>query len=242
LIIRGDQKNSLRATEVWGPNVHIDDHSEFFSHMLISQGIIDIEPTRLCFTWRNNRVGEDRVAKCIDKFLVLEILLDLPYQFRQWVEFGGDFDHFPILMEILGSLKKLASPFKFNPAWLLDESFQILVKENWIVFDDSLGMPTSIQFVDNIKRIKQLAIPWAKKKNAREELEIGEVEAQIVRISHSDGDGYLLREEKEDLKIMEMCRRRLLEEKEASWRMKSRTTWLAKGDENTKLFQDYAKG
>jgi hypothetical protein len=111
-----------------------------------------------------------------------------------------------------------------------------LVKENWRVFYDSLGMLASIQFAYNIKRIKQLAIPWAKEKNVREELELREVEAQIERISQSNGDGYLSGEEKEDLKNMEMCRRRLLEEKEESWIMKSRDTWLAKGDENTNLF------
>jgi hypothetical protein len=33
-----------------------------------------------------------------------------------------------------------------------------------------------------------------------------------------------------------------LEEKEVVWRLKSRATWLEKGDENTKFFQAYAKG
>jgi hypothetical protein len=47
---------------------------------------------------------------------------------------------------------------------------------------------------------------------------------------------------KESLKALEGCRRKLLGEKEALWSQKSRVIWLAKGDDNTKFFQAYAKG
>lgn len=41
---------------------------------------------------------------------------------------------------------------------------------------------------------------------------------------------------------MEKRRRKLLEEKEETWKLKSRAIWLSCGDENTKLFQVYARG
>ena len=36
-------------------------------------------------------------------------------------------------------------------------------------------------------------------------------------------------------------KRKLLEWEEVRWRMKSRANWLAKGDENIKFLQNYAK-
>jgi len=47
---------------------------------------------------------------------------------------------------------------------------------------------------------------------------------------------------KEELLALEKCRRKLLEAREAEWNLKSRETWLDKGDDTTNLFQDYAKG
>jgi hypothetical protein len=44
------------------------------------------------------------------------------------------------------------------------------------------------------------------------------------------------------LLTLEKKRRQLLEDKEEEWRLKRRFRWIQNGDENTKLFQDYAKG
>jgi hypothetical protein len=41
---------------------------------------------------------------------------------------------------------------------------------------------------------------------------------------------------------LEERRNKLLKEKEDTWRLKGRATWLKSGDENTKFFQAYAKG
>jgi hypothetical protein len=41
---------------------------------------------------------------------------------------------------------------------------------------------------------------------------------------------------------LEERRNKLLKEKENTWRLKGRATWLKSGHENTKLFQEYAKG
>jgi hypothetical protein len=43
------------------------------------------------------------------------------------------------------------------------------------------------------------------------------------------------------LKELEGIKRKLLEQKRAKWSLKSRPIWLAKGHENTRFFQNYAK-
>jgi hypothetical protein len=46
--------------------------------------------------------------------------------------------------------------------------------------------------VANLKRIKQLVIPWAHDKRAREERELRQIEAQLDHISQSVGWGFYL--------------------------------------------------
>lgn len=76
-------------------------------------------------------MGDQRVAKRLDRFLVAESLafgVDLVWQ---WVGPRGISDHCPIFLELRGRQRKPPSPFKFNPSWLKEEGFQNLVKELW---------------------------------------------------------------------------------------------------------------
>jgi len=41
----------------------------------------------------------------------------------------GESNHHPIFLEVAGDSRKLASPFKFNSAWLKEEEFLNLLKE-----------------------------------------------------------------------------------------------------------------
>lgn len=85
-------------------------------------------------------------------------------------------------------------------------------------------------------------LPWAHEKRIRDEQEIACLESQLEAIRQSEGDGYESVASKEALKALELRYRKLLAEKEALWKQKSRAIWLEKGDDNTKFFQAYAKG
>jgi hypothetical protein len=45
--------------------------SIFFIHAFEQRGLLDIEPNKLNLTWRNRRNGDGRVAKRLDRFLVV---------------------------------------------------------------------------------------------------------------------------------------------------------------------------
>jgi hypothetical protein len=89
-----------------------------------------IEPIQLKTTWRNNRVGDASVAKTLDGFLIKDTLLEKPLQLKQWIGYGGISYHCPIFLEIRKGMNKRPSPFKFNMTWLIDDSFNKLVREN----------------------------------------------------------------------------------------------------------------
>jgi hypothetical protein len=81
---------------------------------------------------------------------------------------------------------------------------------------------------------------FPKRKN--DEHALLDTEASLSSIYESEDGGYSSLESREALIQLEQKKRKLLEEKEATWRLKSMATWLEKGDENTEFFQAYAKG
>jgi hypothetical protein len=72
--------------------------NQLLSKFLDQVGLVDVEPQKLTPTWCNRRVGDDRVAKRLDIFLLADEFLDSFDLVRQWVAFGGESDHFPILL------------------------------------------------------------------------------------------------------------------------------------------------
>jgi hypothetical protein len=114
-----------------------------------------------------------------------------------------------------GGPQKPATPFKFNSSWLKDESFQQLVKSNWIDIRDSEGNPTGIQFATNLKRIKKLVIPWEKTKQKVEEQELQSIEEQLRLIQEDSDSGFITSSARDNLKRLE-ARRRLC------WRIKKK--------------------
>jgi hypothetical protein len=203
-------------------------------------GLLDITPIKLSPTWRNKRIGEDYIAKRLDHFLISENLVESPLLFRQWVGSGGESDHHPIFLEVAGRSKKPAIPFKFNSSWLKEEEFLALVKEIWTPITP--GRLAVVQFARNLKNLKKDTVEWARKKKQQDEHELINIEASLQSIYDSEGGGFASPEVKEALLVLEKKRRKLLEAKEAEWRLKNRALWLQSGDENTKFFRLMLKG
>ena len=67
----------------------MDSLAGYFVQKLMEKGLLDIEPVKLKPTWRNNRCGEARVAKRINRFLAVEQLVERFFMVRQWVGSGG---------------------------------------------------------------------------------------------------------------------------------------------------------
>jgi len=242
VIIGGDLNFSLGPSEIWGPQARVDTLTDFFTHKLMNQNLIDIEPISIKPTWRNKRTGENRVAKRLDRFLVADSLVDRHFLIRQWIGSGGHSDHFPIFLELRKGPPTPASPLKFNKTWLKDESFIKLIKDNWVPFDLRAPSSAAFQFSENIKKLKSLIKDWSYAKRQRDEAELNQIESELSHIYASEEGGYGTQEDKEALVKKEGRRNTLLQEKEETWRLKSRAVWLESGDENTKFFQAYAKG
>ena len=120
--------------EVWGPHARDDLLTGFFIQRFAKKNLIDIEPIKHKLTWRNNRSGDNRVAKRLDRFLVSEQVVDRFFQLRQWVGSGGGYDHFPIFFDLQNGPHKPPGPLNFNKGWLKDESFSNFVSSLWVPY------------------------------------------------------------------------------------------------------------
>lgn len=117
-IMGGDLNFTLGTSEIWGPSAIIDPLVDFFRSHMSRLDLFDLEPAKLNLTWRNCRTGEGNIAKCLDRFLVGEdVAFSHTFLARQWVDWGGEFDHSPIVLDLRGGSLRPPSPFKFNVAW-----------------------------------------------------------------------------------------------------------------------------
>jgi hypothetical protein len=182
----------LGLSEVWGTHARVDPLTGYFTQKIVECNLLDIEPVKLKPTWRNNRVGEDSIAKRLDRFLLTDSFLENLVHLKQWIGFGGISDHFPIFLELRQGSSKPPSPFKFNRTWLTDDSFINLVRENWIPFLQESTLSTASHFIENLKRIKAKTKTWAFQKRQAEELELKNMETQLKQFQRKKGVDMLL--------------------------------------------------
>ena len=81
-VIGGDLNFTMGGHEIWGPKVRRDPLASYFDNLLLDIKLIDLDPQILKPTWTNRRVGEERIAKWLGKFLLKEDLLEEDFMFK----------------------------------------------------------------------------------------------------------------------------------------------------------------
>jgi hypothetical protein len=80
-------------------------------------GVCDLELVEFQPTWRNLRMGDERIQKRLGRFILFCFVFYVN-RVRTWVGNGGISNIFPILVQLLKDDSNFPSPFKVNPEWL----------------------------------------------------------------------------------------------------------------------------
>jgi exonuclease III len=164
LILAGDLNLTTSPEELWGDRAQIDPLHSFFNHIFFKNALVDLKPAELLPTWRNGRQGTASIAKRLDRFLIAEDLLSPSCSYRSWVNLPFLSDHASICLQLGAGRFGAGQPFKFNPQWLREESFNSLVRSVWA--DSSLLTPGDPQgnLTVKLSRLKTRTILWLKEK------------------------------------------------------------------------------
>ena len=104
----------------------------------------------------------DFIAKRLDISFLSEDLIDTVGIYRAWVEYPFISDHAPILRQLDIPPIFKAFPFKFNPLWIKEKGFILMVQKLWN--DPKYLMETIKQnlLVWKLKYLKSITKVWQK--------------------------------------------------------------------------------
>jgi len=147
-----------------------------------------------------------------------------------------------IYLEIIGGLNKPKAPYKFNPSWLKDATYINMETDYWRTHPPAAGGNITEGFTHNLRELKVLSKSWAHNKRLLDEQTLRDTEAEIVAMEYEQGWGHISHDQKEKLTTLVAQGRKILKDREETWKLRSREIWLLEGDDNAKLFHKYANG
>jgi hypothetical protein len=162
------------------------------------------------------------------------------YIVRAWVNLPFLSDHAPICLQIGDGCFGAGQPFKFNPQWLRETSFNSLVRLAWT--DTTLTVLGDAQgnLIRKLSRLKSLTIHWLKDKKETEQAELNRIEQELEDLLKHKIQDHRRADLDYRIHCLEEAQNKFLREDEERWRLKRRMLWLAGGDKNTRFFHRVA--
>ena len=150
-------------------------------------------------------------------------------------------DHRPIKLFWCNADIKVGFPIKFNRVWLKDRGFESLIRTHWLERRDiEEGLTLTERFINRLRNLKAVVKTWERKKKASLRMELIEIEETLKPLHSQMATHSLSVEVREWIHAFKLKKKKILQVREMTWRLKSQATWIREGDKNTKFFHRFA--
>ncbi|XP_058071209.1 uncharacterized protein LOC131220275 [Magnolia sinica] len=205
-----------------------------FQEAIHDMGLMDTRFSGSPFTWCNNRAGRSKRWARLDRILInSEWMRGFPNCKVQHV-MRSHSDHSPILLSSQADSSSFPHPFRFQRMWTTHDDFLATVKNSWD--NDIVAMPM-FKFFIKMKNLKAVLRSWNRNSFGDISKKVQEAENETARAEVS----LLLSNSKADaikLNLAHVNLKKAYLQEQIFWKQKSRISWLAEGDRNTRFFHD----
>jgi len=131
IVLAGDMNMVLNSNEKKGGFYGNDTQRNQIMEIIRQNDLIDIKPKKGKYTWSNKRVGTNHIAARLDRFLIQGNILSEVKLIHSSLLPNLTSDHKPIMLTLEDEEDLSPIPFRFNPLWENEPSFEEIVKEAW---------------------------------------------------------------------------------------------------------------
>ena len=234
----GDFNEILSVDEHVGEVPGMYGRMEDFNEVVNRCGLLDMGFRGVPFTWDNRRTGEGFVQKRLDRALAIASWLECFNLSSVSHILCSHSDHVPLLLQMDVSSSchhPKRRPQKFEEKWVFHPKCEVIVKEVWA--DDALQRSPMYIVCEKIKMCCERLFNWYKGISREFHGLIRDKTQSLVHLVEdnvSSVNNSAIAATKSEIN-------RLLLSEELHWRQRSRMTWLAAGDCNTKFFHNHAQ-